>query len=42
VFAQAAEAEDPADFLEAATEPLESIADREEDFWERLAATVKA
>ena len=36
-FTQASEASDPAKFLEAATEPMRSIADREEDLWERLA-----
>jgi hypothetical protein len=41
-FAAAAQADDPADLLEAATKPMHGIADHEQDFWERLAATVAA
>lgn len=40
VFAQAAEAANPADLFEPATEPMEAIADREQDLWERLSAVV--
>jgi Domain of unknown function (DUF4872)/Butirosin biosynthesis protein H, N-terminal len=35
-FADAAQAENPADMLDAATEPMREIAEREQDFWERL------
>lgn len=41
-FAAAAQADDPADLLEAATKPMHDIADHEQDFWERLATTVAA
>ena len=37
-FAAAARAEDPTDLLKTATTPMHDIADREEDFWERLGA----
>jgi hypothetical protein len=39
-FSRAAAAEDPAALLDGATRPLEDIADREEEFWRRLAAVV--
>jgi hypothetical protein len=42
VFARAAEAEDPADLLTTATEPMRDIADREEEFWEHLAEVADA
>src|SRR5664280_3536555 len=35
-----AQAENPADLLETATEPMHGIADREQDFWERLDAMI--
>jgi hypothetical protein len=35
-FAEASQAENPADLLVTATEPMGEIADREQDFWERL------
>jgi hypothetical protein len=41
-FAQAAQAESPADLLEKATVPMHDIADREQDFWERLHAVTAA
>ncbi len=41
-FAAAAQAENPADLLNAATTPMHEIADREQDFWERLAALISA
>jgi hypothetical protein len=41
-FAEAAKAENPADLLETATEPMHGIADREQDFWERLDAMIAA
>ena len=41
-FAAAAQAEHPADLLETATTPMHDIADREEDFWERLGAMSRA
>ena len=41
-FAAAAEASHPADLLESATKPMHEIADREQDLWERLDATIKA
>jgi hypothetical protein len=37
-----AKAENPADLLETATEPMHGIADREQDFWERLDAMIAA
>jgi hypothetical protein len=39
-FAKAAQADSPADRLETATEPMRDIADREQDFWERLDAMI--
>ncbi len=39
-FARAAGAGDPADLLDEATAPLPEIADREEEFWARLAEVV--
>jgi hypothetical protein len=39
-FAEAAEADHPADFLEAATEPMHAIADHEQELWEQLAGVV--
>jgi hypothetical protein len=39
-FDTAAQADNPADLLEAATKPMRDIADREQDFWERLAAVI--
>jgi hypothetical protein len=39
-FAEAAQADSPADLLDAATAPMQSIAATEEDLWERLAAVV--
>ena len=36
----AAQAESPADLLETATKPMRDIADREQDFWERLDITI--
>jgi hypothetical protein len=39
-FDTAAQADNPADLLEAATKPMHDIADREQDFWERLAAVI--
>jgi hypothetical protein len=41
-FAEAAQADSPADLLETATEPMRDIADREQDFWERLDAMIAA
>jgi hypothetical protein len=41
-FAKAAQAENPTDLLETATGPMHEIADREQDFWERLDATIAA
>jgi hypothetical protein len=41
-FAAAAQAENPADLLEAATRPMGDIADLEQDFWERLGALTAA
>ena len=41
-FAEAAKAENPADLLETATEPMHGIADREQDFWDRLDAMIAA
>ncbi len=41
-FARAAEADNPAYLLETATEPMHDIADREQDFWERLEAIIAA
>jgi len=41
VFARAAEAPDPQDLLLEATEPMGEIADREQAFWEALAAVVE-
>ncbi len=41
-FAAAAQAETPADLLETATKPMHDIADREQHFWERLAALIAA
>lgn len=41
-FAKAAQADSPADLLETATEPMRDIADREQDFWERLDAMIAA
>ena len=35
-FAEAAEGDNPGALLDAATEPMAGIADREEDVWERL------
>ncbi len=42
VAAAFAAAGDPADLLEAAVMPMHSIADLEQDFWERLAALAAA
>jgi hypothetical protein len=39
-FSRAASAKDPADLLREATAPMAEIADREEEFWKRLAAVV--
>ena len=39
-FSRAAAAKDPADLLREATAPMAEIADREEEFWKRLAAVV--
>ena len=39
-FSRAASAKDPADLLREATAPMAEIADREEEFWRRLAAVV--
>ena len=39
-FAAAAQAENPADLLKTATTPMRDIADREQDFWERLGTVV--
>src|SRR5664279_537375 len=41
-FAEAAKAENPADLRETATEPMHGIADREQDFWDRLDAMIAA
>ncbi len=41
-FAQAAQADNPAGLLEAATRPMHDIADLEQDFWERLSAVIAA
>jgi Domain of unknown function (DUF4872)/Butirosin biosynthesis protein H, N-terminal len=41
-FAKAAQADSPADLLETATEPMRDIADREQDFWERLDVMIAA
>jgi hypothetical protein len=41
-FAAAAQAENPADLLKTATTPMHDIADREQDFGERLAAVIAA
>jgi Domain of unknown function (DUF4872)/Butirosin biosynthesis protein H, N-terminal len=41
-FGVAAQAENPADLLETATKPMQDIADLEQDFWERLDATIVA
>ena len=41
-FADAAQSENPADLLESATGPMHDIADREQDFWERLETIVTA
>lgn len=41
-LAEAAQAENPADLLGTATEPMREIADREEDFWERLETVIAA
>jgi hypothetical protein len=41
-FATAAQAENPADLLEAATKPMHDIADLEQDFWERLETVIAA
>lgn len=41
-LAKAAQADSPADLLETATEPMRDIADREQDFWERLDAMIAA
>jgi hypothetical protein len=41
-FENAAVADNPADLLQSATEPMREIADREQDFWERLGALVAA
>lgn len=41
-FETAAVADNPADLLQGATEPMREIADREQDFWERLGALVAA
>ncbi len=41
-FAAAAQAGNPADLLETATKPMHDIADREQQFWERLAALSSA
>ncbi len=41
-FAEAAQAENPADLLETATKPMHDIADREQDFWERLDTMITA
>jgi hypothetical protein len=41
-FAKAAEAEIPRDLLQTATEPMRDIADREQDFWERLSTMIAA
>jgi uncharacterized protein DUF4872/butirosin biosynthesis protein H-like len=41
-FAAAAQAGNPADLLETATKPMHDIADREQRFWERLAALIGA
>ncbi len=41
-FTHAAQADDPADLLETATRPMLAIADREQDFWERLDALITA
>ena len=39
-FARAAQADNPAGLLEAATRPMHDIADLEQDFWERLATMI--
>jgi Domain of unknown function (DUF4872) len=41
-FAAAAQAGNPADLLETAIKPMHDIADREQHFWERLAALIAA
>lgn len=41
-FTTAAQAESPADLVETATKPMHDIADREQDFWERLGTIIAA
>ena len=41
-FATAAQADNPADLLETATEPMGDIADLEQDFWGRLGGIIAA
>ena len=41
-FAAAAQAENPAGLLQTATKPMRDIADREQDFWERLHTVIAA
>lgn len=41
-FSAAAQADEPAYLLKAATEPMYAIADQEQGFWERLAALIAA
>jgi hypothetical protein len=41
-LAKAAQADSPADLLETATELMRDVADREQDFWERLDAMIAA
>lgn len=41
-FSAAAQADNPAERLETATKPMHDIADREQDFWERLDAVIAA
>jgi Domain of unknown function (DUF4872)/Butirosin biosynthesis protein H, N-terminal len=41
-FDQAAQARAPAELLETATKPMHDIADREQDFWERLGTLIAA
>ncbi len=41
-FATAAQAANPAEMLECATKPMGEIAEREQDFWEHLDATIAA
>jgi hypothetical protein len=41
-FAEAAQTENPVDLLTTATDPMREIADREQDFWERLWTVIAA